>query len=208
MNSAKAVIYLGALRIEYDTPADPHDYQVLIKKTWTVSRLNLAASMEGWEQKDCLPFAEDGADGHQYCGLVHMPTGEKIRFGQQKTGRGGHWYVRSKADPHYRGPESYLKAEDFAGPALPPASDMRQLEQRKEASRKQPVQAALDSGSPANDKQKKALGKLTTRVLGFDDWGFSDQTQLFDSLGFMDINKITETEAAALIAALNTKLSK
>ena len=63
MNSAKAVIYIGALRIEYDTPADPHDYQTLIEKTWQVSKLNLAASMEGWNPKDCLPFAETGAPG-------------------------------------------------------------------------------------------------------------------------------------------------
>ena len=71
MNSAKAVIYIGALRIEYDTPADPHDYQTLIEKTWQVSKLNLAASMEGWNPKDCLPFAETGAPS--------IVTGKHIR---------------------------------------------------------------------------------------------------------------------------------
>jgi len=226
----KATAYLGCMPIEFEaSDEDPLAYQKLIERTWSINRLNMAAVQEGWNPRDCVPFAELGAPGadgkrHKYCGFVHMPTGEKIRYGQQTGGAGGHWYVRSLDDEHYRGPEKFLDvkkfflagAEEPAGelpahqdPALDEAPPEFSEEPKPERRRRPPVkQASFDTGGPANEKQKKALGKLTTAVLGFDDWSFTDQSNLFDSLGFQDVNKITEAEAAELISALNQSKNK
>ena len=92
----KVIAYLGSLRFEYEIQDSPHDYQEATEKTWLITRLNLAASQEGWNPEDCIPFKETGADSNSYCGFVHMKTGEKIRFGQRKAGSDGHWYVREK----------------------------------------------------------------------------------------------------------------
>lgn len=99
----KTTAQLGMLPIVVEAA----DYKEIVRQAWRIYRLNEAAAQEGLEPNECMPYCETGGDGNEYAGFVHVPTGRRIRFGQQKQQTGGDWFVRGKNSDSYKGLESW-----------------------------------------------------------------------------------------------------
>lgn len=142
----KTNVQLGCLTILVE--AD--DYKDLVRQAWRIARLNEAATQEGIAPDECLPYAETGADGNEYCGFVHIPTGKRIRFGQQKAQTGGDWFVRGKDSDSYRGLEQF-GAGDTSRQLPPAANGHTHVSGKAKARPEQDRQPANDhtDGNPA-----------------------------------------------------------
>lgn len=210
----KATVYLGNLQIHLEVADSEHAYQELTRQSWQITRLNLAATAEGWNPADCIPFCETGSDANEYCGFVNMKTGERIRFGQQKPGKGGHWYQRSKEDKHYRGPEKF-GGESFAGARLPAPDDAPQARQLPQVSGRpsarpnaRPQEAPKDEpqeerGPAATPKQITAIRKLCARIAGGIELDTYEIDLELNRNGIRPIDTLTEEEAGRAIIELS-----
>lgn len=129
----KTTVQLGMLSVLVEAS----DYQALVREAWTIYRLNQAVHQEGIPLEECMPYAETGADGNEYCGFVHVPTGRRIRLGKQKEGTGGDWFPRAKGSEHYKGLETWSAGDPS-----------RQLPEHNE----RPQVGGKASGRPAQQK--------------------------------------------------------
>lgn len=149
----KTTVQLGMLAILVEA----NDYKELVRQAWAIYRLNQAIHQEGLPMDEFMPYAESGADGNEYRGFVHVPTGKRIKLGLQKEGNGGEWFPRPKGSDHYKGLESWNDAGDTSR-QLPAHEEKPKVGGKAKASR--------SSGDGASTPPPQAEPTMDEKVSG------------------------------------------
>lgn len=171
----KTTVQLGMLAILVEA----NDYKELVRQAWAIYRLNQAIHQEGLPMEEFMPYAESGADGNEYRGFVHVPTGKRIKLGQQKDGTGGEWFPRPKGSDHYKGLETWNDAGDTSRQL--PAHDEKPRVSGKAKGNTRP--AGGDGASREAAPESADAGQLITEMMKDLIANKGDAGTLADALG-------------------------
>ncbi|MEM8487418.1 MAG: hypothetical protein AAF564_17840 [Bacteroidota bacterium] len=145
----KTTVHLGCLPIVVEA----NTTQELVREAWKIARLNMAITQEGADLIEWMPYCENGADGNEYAGFVHLQSGKRIRWGKQKQQNGGDWFVRGKSADSYRGIETWQMDTSNQLPQQAQSSQQSRQQQGQQALQRQqaPAQQAPAQQSQQSD---------------------------------------------------------
>ena len=145
----KTTVHLGCLPIVVEA----NTTQELVKEAWKIARLNMAITQEGADLSEWMPYCENGADGNEYAGFVHLQSGKRIRWGKQKQQNGGDWFVRGKGSDSYRGVETWQMDTSNQLPQQAQSSRHSRQHQGQEATRHQAPQQQAPQQQPTQQHE-------------------------------------------------------